>query len=79
MSRAGYEAGAFPVEIKLDMRQPKTADMRRFEGALRSVLSVSKSDMQKMLEDDKRANTGKLKPGPKPKTSASGHGVSDKG
>ncbi len=63
----------------MSMSQPKTADMRRFEGALRSVLSVSKSDMQKMLEDEKRANAGKLKPGPKPKTSASGQASSGKG
>ena len=61
------------------MSQPKTSDMRRFNDALRSVLQVSKSDMNQMLEDEKRAKEGKPKPGPKPKTSASGHAVSDKG
>ena len=56
-----------------------TPDLQRFNTALRSVLQVSKADMQQMLEDEKRANAGKLKPGPKPKTSASGHAVSGKG
>ncbi len=63
----------------MSMSRPKTEEMQRFEGALRSVLSVSKSDMQKMLEDERRSKIGKPKPGPKPKTSASGHEVSGKG
>jgi hypothetical protein len=52
--------------------------MQRFNSALRSVLSVSKCDMQKMLEDERQSKIGKVKPGPKPRTSASGHVVSDK-
>lgn len=60
----------------MSMSQPKTSDMRRFEDALKSVLRVSKTDLQHMLAEEKRANAGKLKPGPKPKTSASGHAVS---
>lgn len=50
--------------------------MQRFESALKSVLSVSKSDMKKMLADEKAANAGKPKRGPKPKTSASGREAS---
>jgi len=50
-----------------------TPEMQRFNNALRNVLQVSKSDLNKMLADEKRANAGKPKPGPKPKTSASGH------
>ena len=38
--------------------------MQRFNDALKSVLSVSKSDMQKMLADEKKANAGKPKRGP---------------
>jgi len=63
----------------MSMSQPKTSEMRRFNDALRSVLQVSKHDLNQMLADEKRANAGKLKPGPKPKTSASGHAVSGKG
>jgi len=57
---------------------PKTAATNRFNDALRGVLRVSKSDLNQMLEDERRSKIGKPKPGPKPKlrTSASGHGVS---
>ncbi len=58
---------------------PKSGAMRRFNNALRDVLSVSKSDLNQMLEDERRSKIGKLKPGPKPKTSASGHEASEKG
>ena len=59
-------------------REPKTAEMRRFNDALRSVLQVSKSEMMQMLADEKQANAGKPKRGPKPKTSALGHVSGDK-
>ncbi len=61
------------------MSQPKSTEMRRFNNALRDVLSVSKGDLNQMLEDERRGKIGKPKPGPKPKTSASGHEVSGKG
>jgi hypothetical protein len=54
---------------------PKTKETRRFNDALRRVLSVSKKDLNQMLEDERRSKIGKLKPGPEPKTSASGHAV----
>jgi len=48
--------------------------LARFSNALGTVLQVSKTDLSRMLADEKRANAGKLKPGPKPKhSSASGH------
>jgi hypothetical protein len=37
-----------------------------FESALRKVLRVSKSDLTQMLADEKKANEGKPKRGPKP-------------
>jgi hypothetical protein len=45
------------------MSEQKSPEMQRFEDALRSVLSVFKSDMQKMLADEKAANAGKSKRG----------------
>lgn len=61
--------------------EPKAQQMQRFNTALGSILRVSKSDLNQMLEDERRSKIGKVKPGPKPKrrTSASGHGVSGKG
>jgi len=38
-----------------------------FESALRKVLRVSKSDLNQMLADEKKANEGKPKRGPKPR------------
>jgi hypothetical protein len=38
-----------------------------FESALRKVLRVSKTDLNQMLADEKKANEGKPKRGPKPK------------
>jgi hypothetical protein len=61
------------------MSQPKPSELQRFNTALRSVLQVSKSDLNQMLEAEKLANAGKPKRGPKPKTSASGHAASDRG
>lgn len=62
-------------------REPKAQQMQRFNTALRSILLVSKSDLNQMLEEERRAKIGKLKPGPKPKRkiSASPHASSDKG
>lgn len=53
---------------------PKPSDeYTTFQNALRQVLTVSKADMNRMLAEEKAANAGKPKRGPKPKTSASGH------
>jgi hypothetical protein len=39
-----------------------------FQNALRQVVRVSKSDLNEMLAEEKRANQGKQKRGPKPKS-----------
>jgi hypothetical protein len=51
----------------------KRTEYDAFQGALRKVLQVSKTDLNRMLEEERQANIGKPKRGPKPKTSASGH------
>jgi hypothetical protein len=61
------------------MKSKPSPEYQKFTGALRAVLQVSKSDMNRMLEEERVSKIGKVKPGPKPKTSASGHAVSDKG
>ena len=67
------------MKSKLDSETTPEQKFTRFQSALRGVAHVSKSDMTQRLADEKQAKAGKLKPGPKPKTSASGHAVSDKG
>jgi hypothetical protein len=53
---------------------------QRFSSALHRVLQVSKTDLNQMLADEKCANAGKPKRGPKPKnSSASGHASRAKG
>jgi hypothetical protein len=61
--------------------KPKAEKMQRFNDALRGVLRVSKGDLSRMLEQERRSKIGKVKPGPKPKrkTSTSGHAGSGKG
>jgi hypothetical protein len=49
-----------------------------FTSALRKVLQVSKSDLNRMLEEEKRANAGKPKRGPKPKASPSDRAVENR-
>ena len=48
----------------------------RFSSALRTVLQVSKADLNRMLSDEKLAKIGKPKPGPKPKRSSASDHVS---
>jgi hypothetical protein len=62
-----------------ELSKPKSVEMQRFNSALRSVLQVSKADMNRMLADEKQANAGKPKRGPKPKISASGHASGESG
>jgi hypothetical protein len=50
----------------------KSPEMDRFNTALRQVLRVSKSDLNRLLAEDKADKAGKVKPGPKPKSSVSG-------
>jgi hypothetical protein len=59
---------------------PKPSDeYTTFQNALRQVLTVSKTDLNRMLAEEKIANAGKPKRGPKPKISASARACGDKG
>jgi hypothetical protein len=55
--------------------KPST-EFNRFQTALRTVLQVSKSDLNRMLAEEKIANQGKPKRGPKPKHSSASVRVS---
>ena len=66
------------MKSKLDSETTPEQKFDRFRSALRGVSQVSKNDLNQLLTDEKRANAGKLKPGPKPKNSVSGHAVSEK-
>jgi hypothetical protein len=46
-------------------------EYERFTTALKTVLQVSKTDLTRMIAEEKRANAGKPKRGPKPKASPS--------
>jgi hypothetical protein len=67
------------MKSKLDSQTTPEQKFNRFQAALRSVGKVSKHDLTQMLADEKIANAGKPKRGPKPRSSASGHAVSDRG
>jgi hypothetical protein len=51
------------------MANPKESlpNAAMFDSALRKVLRVSKSDLNQMLAEEKKAREGKPKPGPKPR------------
>jgi hypothetical protein len=59
------------------MKQKQSPEYQNFTNALRTILQVSKGEMNQMLEEERISKIGKTKPGPKPKTSASGRAVSD--
>jgi hypothetical protein len=54
-------------------------EMSAFDSALRKVLSVSKNDLNRLLQEEKVANANKPKRGRKPKTASSSHVSSGKG
>jgi len=68
------------MKIKADQQIDCSPDVAfsRFKVGLGKVLAVSKSDLERMLAAEKRANAGKPKRGPKPRTSASAHASRDK-
>lgn len=41
--------------------------MRRFNGALRRVMRVSKDDLSRRMDEEKASHAGKPRRGPKPK------------
>ena len=57
-----------------------SAEYVNFDNAMRTILQVSKTDLTRMLAEEKLANAEKPKRGPKPKinASASDHASSDK-
>jgi len=61
------------------IEKPKPDELTAFKQALRTVLSVSKTELKRRLELEKIANAGKPKRGPKPKCSASDRASDDKG
>ena len=54
-----------------------SAEYTNFENAMRSILRASKTDVNRVLAEEKVANAGKPKRGPKPK--ASGPASGDRG
>lgn len=54
-------------------------EYEKFDNAMRQAFQMSKTELQRRLDAEKLANSGKPKRGPKPKTSASDRGVSDRG
>ncbi len=66
--------------MKTKPRTSSSPEFQRFDNAMRTILQVSKTDLNRMLEEERIANAGKPKRGPKPKhLSTSGHASSDKG
>lgn len=53
------------------MKAEKNTEFEKFQGALRTVLSVSHQELQRRLEQEKTAKEGTPKRGPKPKSSSS--------
>jgi hypothetical protein len=61
------------MKSELDPLTTPDQKLAHFKSALRSVLQVSKHDLNRMLANEKIAKRGKKKPGPKPRhSSASG-------
>jgi hypothetical protein len=65
------------MKSKLDPLTTPEQKMQRFQYALRRVLRVSKDDLNQMLADEKIANQGKPKRGPKPRHSSTSGRASD--
>jgi len=61
------EGEDFPPKGALDLWSANAAVS---ESALRTVLRVSKCDLNQMLAEEKKAKEGKPKPGPKPQSRA---------
>ena len=48
-------------------------EYENFDSAMRRVLTVSKAELQRRIEEDRLAHADRPKRGPKPKVSSSGH------
>lgn len=53
------------------MQNSTSPEMERFNNALRQILQVPKTEVNRLLAEDKAAKAGKTKPGPKPRASLS--------
>lgn len=58
--------------------KPKSDEFTAFQSALRQVLQVPKSELDRRIREEKELNSGRPKRGRKPKTSL-GHVCDDKG
>ena len=54
------------VTVEKSSQSPQSPEMDRFHSALKSVMRISKEDMNKILAQEKAANADKPKRGPKP-------------
>ena len=54
-------------------------EYEKFDNAMRQAFQISKTELQRRLDAAKLVRADKPKRGPKPKTSASDHAVSDRG
>lgn len=50
----------------MESKAKHSTEYENFDNAMRHVLQVSKEELQRRLEAEKRANAGKPKRGPKP-------------
>jgi hypothetical protein len=60
------------MEYRKRMKAEKNTEFDKFQGALRTVLSVSDKELQRRLEQENTAKEGAPKRGPKLKGTASG-------
>jgi hypothetical protein len=67
------------MKSRLDPATTPEQKFSRFKSALRSVLRVSKEDLNQMLTEEKIRNQGKPKRGPKPRRSSASGRASDSG
>jgi hypothetical protein len=67
------------MKAKLDPQTTPEQKFVRFQNALRSVLRVSKNDLNQRLAEEKIRNQGKPKRGPKPRSSSASDHVSNSG
>jgi hypothetical protein len=65
------------MKSQLDPTTTPEQKFARFQSALRRVVRVSKEDLNQMLANEKIANQGKPKRGPKPRHSSASGRASD--
>ncbi len=59
------------MKCRLDPQTTPEQKMEKFNDAMRSIVKVSKDDLNRMLAEEKIANQGKPKRGPKSRHDAS--------